>query len=109
MNPEREGSSAAAAFRQDHHLGLQPLGDLIALIEQTTGIDVAVLDAGPDVAIVSATPSSISAVKMFEPSRFSAALSLAGRRRLVCMKSTHQIAPSSPSRRGSTVAKCSAT
>lgn len=38
----------AARFREDHHLGLQPLGDLVALIEQATGIDVAVLDAGPD-------------------------------------------------------------
>jgi Zn-dependent peptidase ImmA (M78 family) len=27
---------------------MQPLGDLVAVIEQTTGIDVAVLDAGPD-------------------------------------------------------------
>jgi Zn-dependent peptidase ImmA (M78 family) len=38
----------AARFREEHHLGLQPLGDLVALIEQATGIDVAVLDAGPD-------------------------------------------------------------
>lgn len=29
-------------------LGVQPLGDLVAVIEQATGIDVAVLDAGPD-------------------------------------------------------------
>jgi Zn-dependent peptidase ImmA (M78 family) len=48
MNAERDGSIAAATFRRDHRLGVQPLGDLIALIEQTTGIDVAVLDAGPD-------------------------------------------------------------
>jgi hypothetical protein len=27
---------------------VQPLGDLVAVIEQATGIDVAVLDAGPD-------------------------------------------------------------
>lgn len=39
---------SAAQFRRDHHLGVQPLGDLVAVIEQATGIDVAVLDAGPD-------------------------------------------------------------
>ncbi|MGU3587310.1 ImmA/IrrE family metallo-endopeptidase [Rhodococcus sp. C26F] len=38
----------AAEFRRSHHLGTQPLGDLVALIEQTTGNDVAVLDGGPD-------------------------------------------------------------
>lgn len=38
----------AARFRQDHHLGAQPLGDLVALVDQATGIDVAVLDVGPD-------------------------------------------------------------
>jgi Zn-dependent peptidase ImmA (M78 family) len=27
---------------------VQPLGDLVAVIEQATGIDVAVLDVGPD-------------------------------------------------------------
>ena len=48
MNPEARGRAAAAAFRIDHQLGSQPLGDLVALIEQTTGIDVAVLDVGPD-------------------------------------------------------------
>jgi Zn-dependent peptidase ImmA (M78 family) len=45
---EAEGSELAGRFRQDHHLGVQPLGDLVAVIEQATGIDVAVLDAGPD-------------------------------------------------------------
>jgi Zn-dependent peptidase ImmA (M78 family) len=45
---ESEGRSAAVEFRRYHHLGLQPLGDLVALIEQSAGIDVAVLDAGPD-------------------------------------------------------------
>jgi Zn-dependent peptidase ImmA (M78 family) len=45
---ETEGSASAARFRQDHHLGVQPLGDLLEIIEQATGIDVAVLDAGPD-------------------------------------------------------------
>lgn len=45
---EQEGRAVAESFRRDHHLGTQPLGDLVALIEQTTGIDVAVLDAEPD-------------------------------------------------------------
>lgn len=48
MNAEAEGCAAATRFRQERHLGTQPLGDLIAIIEQTTGIDVAVLDVGPD-------------------------------------------------------------
>ena len=48
MNAETEGRTAAERFRQEHRLGLQPLGDLVALIEQSAGIDVAVLDAGPD-------------------------------------------------------------
>ncbi len=48
MNPEVEGRAAAEKFRQDHRLGLQPLGDLVALIEQSASVDVAVLDVGPD-------------------------------------------------------------
>lgn len=48
MTAETEGSASAARFRQDHHLGVQPLGDLLEIIEQATGIDVAVLDVGPD-------------------------------------------------------------
>lgn len=48
MNAEAEGQAAAQRFREEHHLGLQPLGDLVATIEQATGIDVAVLDARPD-------------------------------------------------------------
>lgn len=48
MNAETEGRVAAERFRHDHHLGVQPLGDLVAVIEQTTSIDVAVLDVGPD-------------------------------------------------------------
>ncbi|MDA3629834.1 ImmA/IrrE family metallo-endopeptidase [Saccharopolyspora oryzae] len=48
MTPEQQGREAAAAFRREHHLGDQPLGDLVALIERTTGHDVAVLDASPD-------------------------------------------------------------
>ncbi|MGI5203939.1 ImmA/IrrE family metallo-endopeptidase [Spirillospora sp. CA-108201] len=48
MNVEAEGRAAAQRFRHEHHLGVQPLGDLVTVIEQTTGIDVAVLDVGPD-------------------------------------------------------------
>lgn len=48
MNPETEGRAAAEEFREEHRLGGQPLGDVIAVIEHVTGIDVAVLDAGPD-------------------------------------------------------------
>jgi Zn-dependent peptidase ImmA (M78 family) len=48
VNAETEGRNAADRFRQDHHLGVQPLGDLVAVIEQATGIDVAVLDVGQD-------------------------------------------------------------
>lgn len=48
MGVEREAADVAARFRAAHRLGVQPLGDLVAVIEQATGIDVAVLDAGPD-------------------------------------------------------------
>ncbi|TLG09039.1 ImmA/IrrE family metallo-endopeptidase [Nocardia cyriacigeorgica] len=48
MNNETEGRDAAALFRREHRLGVQPLGDLVAIIEQATAIDVAVLDVGPD-------------------------------------------------------------
>ena len=48
MSTEAEGQEAAARFRRDHRLGEQPLGDLVAIVEQTTGIDVAVLPVGPD-------------------------------------------------------------
>jgi Zn-dependent peptidase ImmA (M78 family) len=48
VSAESEAWAAAARFRHDHHLGVQPLGDLVALIEQATGIDVAVLEVGPD-------------------------------------------------------------
>ncbi|MGA8116993.1 MAG: ImmA/IrrE family metallo-endopeptidase [Actinocatenispora sp.] len=48
MNAEAEGQAAATQFRREHHLGVQPLGDLVAVIEQAAGIDVAVLDVGPD-------------------------------------------------------------
>lgn len=48
MSAESEGKGAAERFRRDHRLGVQPFGDLVAVIEQATGIDVAVLSAGPD-------------------------------------------------------------
>lgn len=48
MAAEEEAEAAAARFRAEHRLGSQPLGDLITIIEQTTGVDVAVTDAGPD-------------------------------------------------------------
>ncbi|XVU23732.1 ImmA/IrrE family metallo-endopeptidase [Actinoplanes sp. CA-054009] len=48
VDPEAEGRTAAARFRQEHFLGQQPLGDLVTLIEQSAGVDVAVLDAEPD-------------------------------------------------------------
>jgi len=48
VNTEAEGRTAAQRFRHEHHLGVQPLGDLVTVIEQTTGIDVAVLGVGPD-------------------------------------------------------------
>ncbi|AYY13751.1 ImmA/IrrE family metallo-endopeptidase [Actinobacteria bacterium YIM 96077] len=48
MNAEAEGRTAAERFRREHRLGVQPLGDLVAVTEQTTGFDVAILDAGPD-------------------------------------------------------------
>lgn len=48
MTPEADGKTLASRFRKENNLGDQPLGDLVALIEQTTGIDVAVLDVEPD-------------------------------------------------------------
>lgn len=45
---EQQAQRAADEFRREHRLGVQPLGDLVALIEQTTGHDVAILDADPD-------------------------------------------------------------
>lgn len=45
MTAESEGREAAERFRAEHHLGYQPLGDLVTLIEHTVGADVAVLDA----------------------------------------------------------------
>lgn len=48
MSTEQAGKRAAMDFRARHGLGVQPLGDLAAIIEQSTGIDVAVLDADRD-------------------------------------------------------------
>ena len=45
---EQQAQQSAEEFRREHRLGVQPLGDLVALIEQTTGHDVAILDAHPD-------------------------------------------------------------
>lgn len=41
---EAEAQKCAETFRSQHHLGIQPIGDLITVIEQATGVDVAVLD-----------------------------------------------------------------
>jgi Zn-dependent peptidase ImmA (M78 family) len=43
MSAESEGRARADAYRDQHHLGYQPLGDLVALIEQLEGIDVAII------------------------------------------------------------------
>ncbi len=48
VTAETEGLAAAEEFRAEHRLALQPLGDLVALIERITGFDVAVLETGPD-------------------------------------------------------------
>src|SRR5680860_1395600 len=48
MSGESQGRARAEAFRTKHSLGVLPLGDLVALIELTQGIDVAILDAEPD-------------------------------------------------------------
>lgn len=47
-NLERAARDAATRFRDQHGLGVAPLGDLVALIELTQNIDVAILDTGPD-------------------------------------------------------------
>lgn len=48
MSAESEGRQAAARFRDEHDLGSAPLADLVTLIEQTVGADVAVLDTEAD-------------------------------------------------------------
>ena len=41
MTRESEGKAQAEAFRAEHALGLGPLGDLVTIIEQAQGLDVA--------------------------------------------------------------------
>lgn len=48
MTAERDGKWAAERFRTEHGLGTQPLGDLVTVVEQAAGVDVAILDVGPD-------------------------------------------------------------
>jgi len=48
MSLKDQGRRKAIGFREANHLGDQPLGDLVTLIEQTSGHDVAVIDAPPD-------------------------------------------------------------
>lgn len=48
QSAEYAGEQAAREFRDAHGLGVQPLGDLAAIIEQSTGWDVAVLDVARD-------------------------------------------------------------
>lgn len=48
MTPEQEGRARAQAFREEHNLGFQPLGDLVAMIEETTGHDVAIIQVETD-------------------------------------------------------------
>lgn len=44
LSAEEEGRAAAAKFRMDFGLGVQPLTDLVALIETSLDVDVAVLE-----------------------------------------------------------------
>lgn len=48
MSLEREARVRASAFREEHGLDHAPLGDLVALIDLTQQVDVAILDSGPD-------------------------------------------------------------
>ncbi|MET0133923.1 MAG: hypothetical protein ABW215_10070, partial [Kibdelosporangium sp.] len=41
---EKIAASAAQRFRDDNALGIAPIADIVALIEQTQDVDVAVLD-----------------------------------------------------------------
>ncbi|TYR17777.1 ImmA/IrrE family metallo-endopeptidase [Corynebacterium urealyticum] len=45
---ETQAKKAAQEFRTAHGLGVQPLGDLVGLVERFTGYDVAVVDADAD-------------------------------------------------------------
>lgn len=48
MSAESGGRTAAERYRHEHHLGTQPLGDLVALIDQVEGIDVAIIKSPAD-------------------------------------------------------------
>jgi Zn-dependent peptidase ImmA (M78 family) len=48
VSAESEGQQEAMRFREQHNLGTAPLGDLVTLIEQAVGADVAVLDTEPN-------------------------------------------------------------
>lgn len=48
MSAETEASQAAAAFRQQYGLGLGPVEDLVALIDRTQHVDVAIVAASAD-------------------------------------------------------------
>lgn len=48
MSAEQEGRQAANRFRAEHGLGVQPLPDIVATIELSQGLDVAILDAERD-------------------------------------------------------------
>lgn len=48
MSNEREAEKAAKEFRKKYKLGTQPLGNIVTLIEQTVGHDVAIIDADDD-------------------------------------------------------------
>lgn len=57
MNAELEAQQKAAGFREAHGLGVAPIGDLVALIEEVVGVDVAIVEA----------PSSEHGITMRDP------------------------------------------
>ncbi len=81
---EQQAKTAADDFRRVHGLGVQPLGDLAALIEQTTGYDVAVLEADSDE----------HGLTMRDPSRRRAFIGIASTRNPMRQRSTlaHELA-----------------
>lgn len=48
MTREQQGRAAAEEFRRQHHLGVQPLGDLVTILEQEAEVDVAILGTDRD-------------------------------------------------------------
>lgn len=48
MSGESEGRAGAESFRRDHHLGDQPISDLITVIEQACEADVTIVEHGDD-------------------------------------------------------------